>query len=126
MLFCIAPRQMEIDQSRKAPPVPSAPMEPPSPAIRNAGLASATTNPSHHDIAWRSDRSSTCAVATSRLLAVAPQDMDKLDQSLARAFVPVVTDGVNRRLVDRRQSWPTSGLRAGALRWHIGACRDRV
>src|SRR3954466_14483288 len=68
MLFCKAPRQMEIDHSTNAPVVPSTPIEPPSDAIRNPGLASATTNPSHHVIALSSERSSTCASAPSRLL----------------------------------------------------------
>src|SRR4051794_9807331 len=107
MLFCMAPRQMEIDQSRNAPPVPSAPMEPPRPAIRNAGLASATTNPSHHDIAWRSDRSSTCAVATRRLLAVVPPGAvwTNWTNCWRARLVPSVTDAVNRPVVDP----PSSG-----------------
>src|SRR4051812_26341066 len=65
MLFCRAPRQIEIVHSRNAPVVPSAPIEPPSAAMRNAGFASATTTPSHHVIALRSCLSSTWAVATA-------------------------------------------------------------
>src|SRR3954451_1930572 len=61
MLFCIAPRQIEIVQRTNAPVVPSAPTEPPRDAIRNAGLQSATTKPSHHVIALRSCLSSTSA-----------------------------------------------------------------
>src|SRR4051794_27246587 len=68
MLFCSAPSVMEMDHSTKAPVVPSAPIDPPRPAIRNAGLHSATTNPSHQVIALSSDCSSTCASATQRLL----------------------------------------------------------
>src|SRR3954452_24299007 len=77
MLFCSAPRQMEIDHSTNAPVVPSAPMEPPRPAMRKAGLQRATTNPSHHVIALSRDCSSTCASATHRLLW-------RLDRPLAR------------------------------------------
>src|SRR3954468_7684652 len=65
MLFCRAPRQIEIVHNRNAPVVPSAAIEPPSEAMRNPGLARATTNPSHHVIALRSCRSSTWAVATA-------------------------------------------------------------
>src|SRR5215207_577965 len=64
MLYCSAPMQIEIVHSTNAPPVPSAPIEPPSAAIRKPGLARATTKPSHHDIALSRDRSSTCASAT--------------------------------------------------------------
>src|SRR3954449_1554991 len=63
MLFCSAPRVIEIDHSTNAPVVPSAPIEEPSAAIRNPGLARATTKPSHHVIALRSCLSSTSAVA---------------------------------------------------------------
>ena len=38
MLFCSAPRQIEIVHRTKAPVVPRAPIEPPSAAIRNPGL----------------------------------------------------------------------------------------
>src|SRR4051794_19541133 len=65
MLFCSAPRQIEIDHNRKAPVVPSAAIEPPSEAMRNPGLARATTKPSHHVMALRSCLSSTWAVATA-------------------------------------------------------------
>src|SRR3954454_20263744 len=65
MLFCNAPRQIEIVQSRNAPVVPRAPIDEPSAAMRKPGFASATTNPSHHVIALRSCRSSTWAVATA-------------------------------------------------------------
>src|SRR4051812_11984806 len=63
MLFCMAPREIEIVQSTNAPVVPSAPTDPPSEAIRKAGLQSATTKPSHHVIALRSCLSSTSACA---------------------------------------------------------------
>src|SRR4051795_190398 len=63
MLFCMAPREIEIVHSTNAPVVPSAPTEPPSEAIRKAGLHSATTKPSHHVIALRSCLSSTSACA---------------------------------------------------------------
>src|ERR687886_843790 len=65
MLFCSAPRQIEIVHSRKAPVVPSAPIDDPSAAIRKPGFARATTNPSHHVMALRSCLSSTWAVATA-------------------------------------------------------------
>src|SRR5690349_15208148 len=65
MLFCSAPRQIEIVHSRNAPVVPSAPIDAPSAAIRKPGFASATTNPSHHVMALRSCLSSTWAVATA-------------------------------------------------------------
>src|SRR3954453_7780802 len=65
MLFCSAPRQIEIVQSRKAPVVPSAPIDNPSDAIRNPGFASATTKPSHHVMALESCLSSPWAVATA-------------------------------------------------------------
>src|SRR5215212_4907945 len=69
MLFCSAPRVIEIDQSTKAPVVPSAPIEAPSAAIRKPGFASATTKPSHQVIALRSCLSSTsaCAIDPSSL-----------------------------------------------------------
>src|SRR5688572_11173865 len=67
MLFCIAPRQIEIVHRTHAPVVPSTPIEPPRPAMRNPGLARATTKPSHQVIALRSCLSSTCAVATLAL-----------------------------------------------------------
>src|SRR3954464_7646634 len=63
MLFCIAPRQIEIVHRTNAPVVPSAPTDPPRDAIRKAGLQSATTKPSHHVIALRSCLSSTSACA---------------------------------------------------------------
>ena len=63
MLFCSAPRLIEIVQSTNAPVVPRAPIEPPSAAIRKPGLARATTKPSHHAIALRSCLSSTSADA---------------------------------------------------------------
>src|SRR3954468_1173463 len=63
MLFCMAPREIEIVHSTNAPVVPSAPTDPPSEAIRKAGLHSATTKPSHHVIALRSCLSSTSACA---------------------------------------------------------------
>src|SRR5918911_5601360 len=65
MLFCSAPKQIEIVHSRKAPVVPSAPIDEPSAAMRKPGFASATTKPSHHVIALRSCLSSTWAVATA-------------------------------------------------------------
>src|SRR3954469_22246566 len=63
MLFCMAPREIEIVHRTKAPVVPSAPTDPPRDAIRKAGLHSATTKPSHHVIALRSCLSSTSACA---------------------------------------------------------------
>src|SRR3954467_10791545 len=65
MLFCSAPRQIEMVHSRNAPVVPRAPIDRPSDAIRNPGFASATTKPSHHVMALRSCLSSTWAVATA-------------------------------------------------------------
>src|ERR687886_1272640 len=65
MLFCSAPRQIEIVHSRNAPVVPSAPIDNPSEAMRKPGFARATTNPSHHVMALRSCLSSTWAVATA-------------------------------------------------------------
>src|SRR3954466_3831934 len=65
MLFCSAPRQIEIVHSRNAPVVPSAPIDAPRAAMRNPGFASATTKPSHHVMALRSCLSSTWAVATA-------------------------------------------------------------
>src|ERR687886_1401683 len=65
MLFCSAPRQIEIVHRRNAPVVPSAPIDEPSAAIRKPGFASATTKPSHHVMALRSCLSSTWAVATA-------------------------------------------------------------
>src|SRR5215213_2946791 len=64
---------MEIDHRTKAPVVPSAPIEPPSAAIRKPGFARATTKPSHHVIALRSCLSSTsaCAIRTPSLSVVA-------------------------------------------------------
>src|ERR671920_2112355 len=55
--------QTEIVQRTKAPVVPSTPIDAPSAAIRNPGLASATTKPSHQVIALRSCLSSTSACA---------------------------------------------------------------
>src|SRR5215204_4854862 len=82
MLFCNAPKQMEIVQSTKAPVVPRAPIEAPSEPMRKPGLASATTKPSHHVIALRSSRSSTTAVAMQRpSLARVPVGLDKVVQS---------------------------------------------
>src|SRR5215210_1507014 len=66
MLFWSAPRVIEIVHRTNAPVVPRAPIEAPSAAIRNPGLARATTKPSHHVIALRSCLSSTSAVAMNR------------------------------------------------------------
>src|SRR5829696_506755 len=63
MLFCSEPRAIEIVHSTNAPVVPRTPIEPPRAAIRKPGLASATTNPSHHVMALRSCLSSTSACA---------------------------------------------------------------
>src|SRR3954451_5778741 len=82
MLFCIAPRQIEIVHSTKAPVVPSAPTEPPRDAIRKAGLHSATTKPSHHVIALRSCLSSTSACAIPSPLSVAH---DPIEYQLVQA-----------------------------------------
>src|SRR3954468_24789217 len=70
MLFCIPSRQIEIVQRTNAPVVPSAPTDPPRDAIRNAGLQSATTKPSHHVIALRSCLSSTSACPIQAPLVV--------------------------------------------------------
>src|SRR4051794_34734507 len=86
MLFCNAPRQIEIVHRTKAPVVPSAPIEAPSEPMRNPGLASATTKPSHHVIAFRSSRSSTTAVAMQRPSRSGPCSMDKVVQTAARRF----------------------------------------
>src|SRR5829696_10595999 len=81
MLFCSAPRQIEIDHSRNAPPVPSAPIEAPSPASKKPGFARATTKPSHQDIALRRDRSSTRASATrAPLVLVLSRPTDAMDK----------------------------------------------
>src|SRR3954451_24031008 len=80
MLFCSAPKQMEIVQSTTAPVVPSAPMEAPREPMRKPGLASATTKPSHHVIALRSSRSSTTAVAMQRPSRSDTRSMDKVVQ----------------------------------------------
>src|SRR4051812_49926867 len=81
MLFCRAPSVMEMDHSTNAPVVPRAPIDPPRPAMRNAGLHRATTNPSHQVIALSSDCSSTCACAThaSSSAGTRPPPVDKLD-----------------------------------------------
>src|SRR5215217_897379 len=63
MLFWSPPRRTEIVHRTKAPVVPSTPIDAPSAAIRNPGLASATTKPSHQVIALRSCLSSTSACA---------------------------------------------------------------
>ena len=68
MLFCSAPMQTNTVQRTNAPVVPSAPIEKQSAAIRNPGLASATTKPSHQVIALSSWRSSTSACAIGGLL----------------------------------------------------------
>src|SRR3954470_10680581 len=86
MLFCNAPRQIEIVQSTKAPVVPSAPMEAPREPMRKPGLASATTKPSHHVIALRSSRSSTTAVAMQRPSRSDTRSMDKVVQWRRGAF----------------------------------------
>src|SRR4051795_9670511 len=65
MLFCSAPRRTDTVHRTNAPVVPSAPIEAPSAAITNPGLASSTTKPSHQVIALRSCRSSTTAVANA-------------------------------------------------------------
>src|SRR5215212_5018469 len=63
MLFWSPPRRTEIVHRTNAPVVPRTPIEKPSAAIRNPGLASATTKPSHQVIALRSCLSSTSACA---------------------------------------------------------------
>src|ERR687888_806986 len=73
MLFCRAPKAIDTDHSTNAPVVPSAPIDEPSAAIRNPGLASATTKPSHHVIALRSCLSSTSAYAIGPPLAGFPK-----------------------------------------------------
>src|SRR6185437_15239832 len=87
MLFWSAPRQIEIVHRTNAPVVPSAPIEAPSEAMRNPGLASATTKPSHHVIALRSSRSSTTAVAMQRPPRSGPCRWTKLSNRGA-AFLP--------------------------------------
>src|SRR5919197_2912096 len=73
MLFCNAPKQIEMLHSATAPPVPSALIDEPSAAIRKPGFASATTKPSHHVIALRSCLSSTSAYAIGPPLAGFPK-----------------------------------------------------
>src|SRR3954454_21472354 len=67
MLFCSAPKVIEIVQRTNAPVVPSAPIDEPNAAMRKPGFASATTKPSHHVMALSSCLSYTSAPAISPL-----------------------------------------------------------
>src|SRR5215213_7203911 len=98
MLFWSAPRMIEIVQSTNAPVVPRAPIEAPSAAIRNPGLARATTKPSHHVIALRSCLSSTSAVAIDVPLSVwspEPTQSYQLVQTSPEFFYHAVRTSVN-------------------------------
>src|SRR3954469_9892757 len=106
MLFCSAPRQTDTVHRTNAPVVPSAPIDAPRAAIRNPGLASATTKPSHHVIALRSCRSSTTAVATVALLSRVGQMCPFVRQV---GLLPAVPDAVNRQSV--RWTGPTGSGR---------------
>src|SRR5919204_2649643 len=100
MLFCSAPRQIEIVHRRNAPVVPSAPIDDPSAAMRKPGFASATTKPSHHVMALRSCLSSTWAVATASPPPPAPagdgQYSEQIGPSRARRLYHAPQRSVNR------------------------------
>src|SRR3954470_20610833 len=81
MLFCRLPIKTETSHRTKAPVVPRAAIDPPSAASRNPGFAKAIMNPSHHDIAFRSSRSSTSAIA--RPLALPPGSTEAIGTLLA-------------------------------------------
>src|SRR5919198_4930034 len=96
MLFCRAPKAIDTDHSTNAPPVPSAPIDEPSAAIRNPGLASATTKPSHHVIALRSCLSSTSAYAIGPPLAGLAQRSSRTNwYRPAGDLLPLRPDAVN-------------------------------
>src|SRR4051794_9000427 len=95
MLFCMAPRQIEIVHRTKAPVVPRAPTDPPRDAIRKAGLQSATTKPSHHVIALRSCLSSTSACAIQPPWFVCGNSSRTNWYRRVRAFLPSRADTVN-------------------------------
>src|SRR4051812_18768288 len=100
MLFCSAPRQIEIVHNRNAPVVPRAPIDRPSEAMRKPGFASATTNPSHHVMALRSCLSSTWAVATASPPPPTPAGeraySEQIGPSRAARLYHVPRSGVNR------------------------------
>src|SRR3954471_7015151 len=95
MLFCMAPREIEIVHRTNAPVVPSAPTDPPRDAIRKAGLHSATTKPSHHVIALRSCLSSTSACAIHPPWFVCGNSPRTNWYRRVRAFLPSRADTVN-------------------------------
>src|ERR687888_1205040 len=117
MLFCSAPITTEIVQMTIAPSVPSAPIEAPRAASRKPGLASATMNPSHQDMALMSSRSSTWAVAMRRPFSKWAQT----DYSPRR----VSSDGVLYQLVHERVKQPAAAASLGAD-VPAGEVRDRL
>src|SRR5882724_1379672 len=98
MLFCSAPKVIEIVHSTNAPVVPSAPIEEPSAAMRKPGFASATTKPSHQVIALSSCLSSTSAYAIappSRRAVPQKRALVPIGTALAGDLLPLGSDAVN-------------------------------
>src|SRR5215208_2472928 len=96
----------EMVQRTKAPVVPSTPIEAPSAAIRNPGLASATTKPSHQVIALRSCLSSTSACAMD------PSSPSSSQRSATYQLVQPPLYHVQRTVVN--DSFPNFGWHAEA------------
>src|SRR4029453_2382612 len=98
MLFCSAPKVIEMVHRTNAPVVPSAPIDDPNAAMRNPGLASATTKPSHQVMALRSCLSSTSAWAIgppSRAWAIPQIGLVPIGTVRPGDLLPLRSDVVN-------------------------------
>ena len=105
MLFCSAPKVIEMVHRTNAPVVPSAPIDDPSAAMRKPGFASATTKPSHQVMALRSCLSSTSAYAIGPSLSnrAVPQSSPRTNwYRTAGDLLPLRSDAVNGRARDSR------------------------